>query len=59
LREALARDDSAVSEELRKKYHRAIIRRKKRLYSKARTAQLVEIAKRNMSKFWKRLKKRL
>jgi hypothetical protein len=59
LREALARDDSAVSEKLRKKY-RAIIRRKKRSYSKVRAAQLVETCnRRNPSKFWKRFKKRL
>jgi hypothetical protein len=56
---SLARDDSAVLEELRKKY-RAIIRRKKRLHNKGKTAQLVEIAIiRNLSKFRKRFKKRL
>ncbi len=57
LREALGREDSAVAEELRKKY-RAVTRRKKRLFSKARTAQLVELARRQPAKFWGRFKKR-
>jgi hypothetical protein len=61
LKEALRREGSAVAEELRKKY-RAVIRRKKRMFSKvskARTAQLLELAKRQPAKFWGRFKKRL
>jgi phosphate uptake regulator len=49
LKEALRREGSAVAEELRKKY-RAVIRQKKRIFSKARTAQLLELAKRQPAK---------
>jgi hypothetical protein len=58
LKEALRRKGSAVAGELRKRY-RAIIRRKKRMFSKARTAQLLELAKRQPARFWGRFKKRL
>jgi hypothetical protein len=50
LKEDLRREGSAVAEELRKKY-RAVIRQKKRMFSKARTAQLLELAKRPPTKF--------
>jgi hypothetical protein len=59
LKEALRRKGSAVAVEVRKKY-RAVIWRKKRMFSKARTAQLSElVAKRQQPKFWGRFKKRL
>ena len=57
LREALERPDSGAAEALRKQY-RSVVRRKKRLFSKARTAQLVEMAKRDPKRFWKRFKRR-
>lgn len=57
LREALEREGSGVAEALRKEY-RNVVRRKKRLFTKARTAQLVEMAKRDPGRFWKRFKKR-
>jgi succinate dehydrogenase/fumarate reductase flavoprotein subunit len=58
LKEALRREGSAVAEELRKKY-RAVIWQKKRMFSKTRTAQLLELAKRQPAKFWGRFKKRI
>jgi hypothetical protein len=58
LKEALRWEGSAVAEELRKKY-RAVIRQKKKMFSKARTAQLLELAKRQPAKFWGRFKKRI
>jgi hypothetical protein len=57
LRDALSRESSAAAEELRKHY-RGIVRRKKRLFSKVRTAQLVEMAKRAPKHFWKAYRKR-
>jgi hypothetical protein len=57
-KEALRREGSAVAEELRKKY-RAVIRQKKRMFSKAWTALLLELAKRQPAKFWGSFKKRL
>jgi exonuclease III len=58
LKEALRREGSAVAEELRKKY-RVVIWQKKRMFSKARTAQLLELAKRQPAKSWGRFKKLL
>jgi hypothetical protein len=52
LKEALRQEGLAVAEELRKKY-----RQKKRMFSKARTAQLLELAKRQPAKFWGKFKK--
>lgn len=57
LRDALCQEGSAAAEELRKHY-RGIVRRKMRMFSKARTAQLVEMAKRAPQQFWKAYRKR-
>jgi Reverse transcriptase (RNA-dependent DNA polymerase) len=56
---AAASDESSshLMQELRKEYRR-ICRRKKRTYSRAQTAVLVELAKRQPAKFWRRFKRR-